>query len=691
MTFQAEDAAGNIGSASFTVSVFNNQAPVIEPIDDVTLEADPDGTVVIGFTGLVEDNVDAAITPVFSLASNVISSPYAFPIGANLISINATDSAGNTAVEEQFTITVTPPPAPPAPVITTAAINGNRSLTIAGTARTGSLVRVTFPDLSFREVTASGGSFTVTSTSDMLGGTVSVTATDGFGSSSVPATVDLFPDYEDPTLTSTLTGPTNAATIPVVVTFSEDVTGFAAGDVTVGTGSISNFSGSGSNYSFDVTPSSDALVTVGVPANVAFDAFGNGNTASSQFSIQYDATPPGLTITGVPDSFLPGDILSVGFVFAETVIGFDTSNITVSGGTLSGFSGNGSSYSATVTPNGDANVTVSVSGGAATDSAGNLSIASSATANIDSTSVVSEQIVGFLQNRARNLVQNQPRLSSFLSGGQAGMFNAQVTRGFADVSIQSSGHGPVWFSLQGSRTEYEDGSGDTVFGLGTIGTHTELHSGFLLGGMLQFDLTEENQGGGVGTSGRGWLAGPYVVTQLENQPLFFEGRLLYGESYNEVSPCGTYTDTFSAERLLAFVAVEGSYEADRLRYFPRLQVSHVAERQLAYTDGLSNVVPEQMVSLTEVSAGIDFEMPILTAESGHLLTWGAAGIWSRVDGDGPASDFIHEAEGGRARIDLGYRYDAGAGLTASADVFADGLGSSSFTTYGIALGMGLQF
>lgn len=271
------------------------------------------------------------------------------------------------------------------------------------------------------------------------------------------------------------------------------------------------------------------------------------------------------------------------------------------------------------------------------------------------------------------------------------MFSAQVTRGFGDVSVHTGNNGPIWFSLQGSRTEYDDGSGDTAFGLATIGAHAELRSSLLLGGMVQFDFAEEDQGGGVGITGRGWLAGPYVVAQLGEQPLYFEGRLLYGESRNEISPFGTFTDEFDTERLLAMVAVEGSYDTERLRYFPRLQVSHATERQLSYVDGLTNVVPEQRVSLTEVSTGVDFDMPILLDQEGHLLTWGIAGIWSSLDGDGPASSFIDETDGGRARIDLGYRYDGGNGFSASADVFADGLGAGSFRTYGIKLGMQMRF
>jgi len=71
------------------------------------------------------------------------------------------------------------------------------------------------------------------------------------------------------TLSSTEPSPTNASPIPVTATFSEDVTGFVLGDISVGGGFANNFAGSGSVYTFDVIPTSAGAVTVNVAASVA--------------------------------------------------------------------------------------------------------------------------------------------------------------------------------------------------------------------------------------------------------------------------------------------------------------------------------------------------------------------------------------------------------------------------------------
>jgi hypothetical protein len=82
---------------------------------------------------------------------------------------------------------------------------------------------------------------------------------------------------------STATSP-----IPFAVTFSESVTGFGIGDITVTNGTKSGLTGSGSGpYSFTVTPTAPGPVTVGVPAGVATDAAGNGNTPATTFSLTY--------------------------------------------------------------------------------------------------------------------------------------------------------------------------------------------------------------------------------------------------------------------------------------------------------------------------------------------------------------------------------------------------------------------
>jgi YVTN family beta-propeller protein len=88
-------------------------------------------------------------------------------------------------------------------------------------------------------------------------------------------------------LATTATSPITAAFV-VNVTFSHPVTGFALTDITITGGTASALTGSGANYSFTVTPTSN--VSLSLAADVASDAASMGNTASNVISLTYQAT-----------------------------------------------------------------------------------------------------------------------------------------------------------------------------------------------------------------------------------------------------------------------------------------------------------------------------------------------------------------------------------------------------------------
>lgn len=96
--------------------------------------------------------------------------------------------------------------------------------------------------------------------------------------------------YPTVTLTSSASILTHSV-IPMTATFSRAVTGFTTGDITVTNGSVSNLSGSGTSYTFDVTASSSGTVTISLPSAVVVHTDSSGrniyNTPSNIFSIIY--------------------------------------------------------------------------------------------------------------------------------------------------------------------------------------------------------------------------------------------------------------------------------------------------------------------------------------------------------------------------------------------------------------------
>ncbi|WP_324679137.1 malectin domain-containing carbohydrate-binding protein [Hymenobacter sp. GOD-10R] len=127
-----------------------------------------------------------------------------------------------------------------------------------------------------------------------------VRAVDAAGNvDATPASYNWTIDATIPTVSigSVANNPTSTSPIPVVVMFSEIVTDFIPADVSVNNGTVTDFSsgGSGRTYTFNVTPAASGTVTVNIAANVAQDAAGNGNTAATPFSIQYNVPNQGPT------------------------------------------------------------------------------------------------------------------------------------------------------------------------------------------------------------------------------------------------------------------------------------------------------------------------------------------------------------------------------------------------------------
>ena len=174
------------------------------------------------------------------------------------------------------------------------------------------------------------------------------------------------------TITSTASDPTNISPIPMTATFSETVTGFVVGDITVGNGAASNFVAvSGVVYTFDVTPAAEGAVTVDIAAGVAQDAATNPNEAATQFSIIYTINPT-VEISSTASDPTNTSPIPMTATFSETVTGFVVGDITVGNGAASNFVAvSGAVYTFDVTPVVEGAVTVDIAAGVAQDAATN--------------------------------------------------------------------------------------------------------------------------------------------------------------------------------------------------------------------------------------------------------------------------------------------------------------------------------
>lgn len=176
-------------------------------------------------------------------------------------------------------------------------------------------------------------------------------------------------------LTTSATTVTGAFT--VTATFNAAVTGFDLSDVVVTNATKSNFSGSGTTFSFVVTPAAAGTVTLSVPAAAATDSTSLGNLASNTLSVTYgsaDTTRPTVALS-TPSSSIAAPFV-VTAVFSENVTGLLAAEFNVTNGSVTALSSAGAVWSATVAPTAAGTVTVSLPVNAAQDAAGNGNTAS---------------------------------------------------------------------------------------------------------------------------------------------------------------------------------------------------------------------------------------------------------------------------------------------------------------------------
>lgn len=109
-----------------------------------------------------------------------------------------------------------------------------------------------------------------------------------------------------PSVTISSTSISTSDPILLTFTFSEAVTGFTIGDVTVSSGTKQNFVDTGDSTIFTMevkSPLTGLTFTSSVASGVATDSAGNGNTASNQFSLGIAKKSGGGHVPNPPPSF----------------------------------------------------------------------------------------------------------------------------------------------------------------------------------------------------------------------------------------------------------------------------------------------------------------------------------------------------------------------------------------------------
>ncbi|MGU9958057.1 MAG: hypothetical protein ACNYPI_10730 [Arenicellales bacterium WSBS_2016_MAG_OTU3] len=273
-------------------------------------------------------------------------------------------------------------------------------------------------------------------------------------------------------------------------------------------------------------------------------------------------------------------------------------------------------------------------------------------------------------NRSNQLASNQPGLSRFLQADGCSDVAANGSDTSGNVAAcASTKH--AWGDI--NRTWSDDGS----YTLVTIGGHGFVQPNTIVGGMLQLDKADNDT---PNITGKGWLIGPYFAHKMNQQNMTFEGRLLYGQTDNDISPLGTYTDSFDTKRYLAQLRITGEYGFQTATLMPLVDFTYTEDTQDAYTNTPDDLIEEQNTDLTQMTFGLDFKLPLAMQRGSLDFTGGISGIYSETGG-GVGGNGEPDFEGARARTELGLNYGSEDGPIVRAGTFYDGI-STDYESYG---------
>ncbi|WP_434728115.1 BapA/Bap/LapF family large adhesin [Acinetobacter sp. PVC-6A] len=369
ITVTATDAAGNVGNdtAVVTIDTVAPNAPVLDPInatDPVSGQAEPGSTVTVTYPDGTTATVVAGTDGSWS-----VPNPGNLADG-DTVTATATDPAGNTSLPGTGTVSADIT----APVVALDDVLTNDSTpALTGTVNDPTATVVVNVDgVDYPAVNNGDGTWTLADNTlpTLADGphTITVTATDAagnVGNDTAVVTVDTtapvvsFTDASTNDTTPALTGTIDDPTATVVVTV--DGVDYPA---------VNNGDGTWTLADNTLPVLADGPHTVSVTAT---DVAGNVSTPVTG-TVTVDATAPTLAITTDDLALAAGEDANITFTFSEAVAGFDVSDITVVGGTLTGLTTTDNiTWTAVFTPDGTGTApSIAVADGSYTDVAGNL-------------------------------------------------------------------------------------------------------------------------------------------------------------------------------------------------------------------------------------------------------------------------------------------------------------------------------
>ena len=341
---------------------------------------------------------------------------------------------------------------------------------------------------------------------------------------------------------------------------------------------------------------------------------------------------------------------------------------------------------------------IAVAAGAATDEAGNDSVAAEVVTDYVDESAIRTRTMAIMRNfmvaRADQIVAAEPDIAGRLRARQSRP--ARLTGNAEDdrANLSASGSiekGALGFWAEGSYVSVSTDRADTKMMIGHAGVDWQLADNMIAGFMVEVDSAEQDEDGdGFAVEGTGWMVGPYIAADIRSG-IVLDARFAWGKSDNEITPYDTYTDNVEADRRLLKVGLSGQYEVTpHWRVTPGIDVLHFIEESDAYTDSQQVDIYEQEVSVGRVTFG-----PVMEGRYGEAGDMrftpriSLKGLWDFDTTDEvriETGEVLSGSKEFRARMSAGFAVQAPGGGRFTADGFYDGIGSDDVEAFGLTFG-----
>jgi hypothetical protein len=328
-------------------------------------------------------------------------------------------------------------------------------------------------------------------------------------------------------------------------------------------------------------------------------------------------------------------------------------------------------------------------------------------------------IGGFMKRRADMIVSNGPKGARFVSRLSQRSVNGQANSGncgddqndnnencqppmqLGGMAAGTGSNGRMnlsgsWGEATGQRGQFDswfegsmtywnstDDQGKSRLGLFSAGVDYLVQPGMLVGVMAQYDRSKEDSASlGYLVEGNGWMVGPYAGFRLSDN-LFFDSRVLWGRSSNDISPYRTYTDEFQTSRLLFAARLQGRFNYGALTISPSAEIIHFEDKSEAYVDSNGFTIDRVTVRLGRAVFGPEISY-VIRQSNGTSITPRIAlkGLWDFSSSDvSGLNGTVLSSDSLRGRVEAGLSLRAVSGTQLDLEGSYDGIGNSDVTGY----------